>query len=185
MAAADWESVGGARTPESERFAVELVGDVGVTQRTESGSNKRERSALMILNLIPLVMPRGRQRVDVDVRYTGRQRVAVDVRYTDKSESREEDQAADPGLTSSVSLSKTFTFPLYKPAGLYPQCPHTLTTWSHAHRRLPCTFHAFTFTPSSSSLDPWSQHLPLLENEHVPMRAPSENAAEAHDNLPR
>ena len=37
VAAADWESVGGARTPESERFAAELVGDVGVTQRTESG----------------------------------------------------------------------------------------------------------------------------------------------------
>ena len=160
-------------TPESERFAAELVGDVGVTQRTESGSNKRERSAPRILNLIPLVILHGRRRV------------AVDMRYTDKSESREEDQTADPGLTSSVSLSKMITFPLYKPVGLYPQCPHTLTTWSHAHRRLPCTFHAFTFTPSSSSLDPWSQHLPLLENEHVPMRAPSENAAEAHDNLPR
>ena len=40
MAAADWESVGGARTPESERFAAELVDDVGVTVLTKSGSNR-------------------------------------------------------------------------------------------------------------------------------------------------
>ena len=65
MADANWKSVGGAWTPESERFTAEQVEVAGMAARTEKkeiGGDERGGSGQGTLNLIPTVTTRGRQR---------------------------------------------------------------------------------------------------------------------------